>query len=109
MMEGAVQEVITRNREKIAELCRTHHVRRLSVFGSAVREDFNAETSDIDLLVEFEGDAETIPDYAGNYFDLMFALGELFAKKVDLLTDKYVRNPYLRRAIDADKVMLYAA
>jgi predicted nucleotidyltransferase len=62
-----MQSIITENREKIGELCRTHHVRLLSVFGSAVREDFDPERSDADLLVEFEPNSEqgffaNIPD-----------------------------------------------
>lgn len=45
--------MITLDREKIAAFCRQHHVRRLALFGSALREDFGPE-SDIDVLVEFE-------------------------------------------------------
>lgn len=41
------------NREKTAEICRAHHVRRLSVFGSAVRDDFDPQRSDVDFQVEF--------------------------------------------------------
>jgi hypothetical protein len=41
------------DREKIAAFCRAHHVRRLALFGSALRADFGPE-SDVDVLVEFE-------------------------------------------------------
>jgi predicted nucleotidyltransferase len=40
-------------KEQIADFCRRHHIRRLAIFGSALRSDFN-ESSDIDILVEFE-------------------------------------------------------
>ena len=56
-----MQPIITENREKIAELCRTHHVRRLSVFGSAVRDDFDSSNSDVDLLVEFQDLGQRFP------------------------------------------------
>lgn len=102
-----MQEIITENREKIAELCRAHHVRRLSVFGSAVREDFDPATSDVDLLVDFEALGEM--EYAPNYFDFLRHLDSLFGRKVDLVSDRYVRNPYFRREVDQDKVLLYAA
>jgi len=101
-----MQPIITENREKIAELCRAHHVRRLSVFGSAVRDDFDPERSDVDFLVEFEPFEAS---YARNFFSLLFSFDELFGREVDLLTDKYVRNPYLRKAIEEEKVTLYAA
>ena len=102
-----MQPIITENREKIIELCKSHHVRKLSAFGSAVREDFDPDKSDVDLLVEFESLGEL--EYAPNYFAFMQALDDLFGLEVDLVTDKAVRNPYLRRSIDANKVALYAA
>jgi len=43
-------------KERVADFCRRHHIRRLSLFGSVLREDFGPE-SDIDVLVEFEPDA----------------------------------------------------
>jgi len=102
-----MQPIITENREKIAELCRAHHVRRLSVFGSAVRDDFDPERSDVDFLVEFEPIGEM--SYARNYFSLLESFDSLFGRKVDLLSDHAVKNPYLRKSIEEDRVDLYAA
>ena len=101
-----MQPIITENREKIAELCRTHHVRRLSVFGSAVRDDFDPSSSDVDLLIEFDSVQE---GYAKNFFALLFSFDRLFGREVDLIIDSAIRNPYLRESIDSDKVTLYAA
>ena len=102
-----MQPIITENREKIAELCRTHHVRHLSVFGSAVRDDFDPARSDIDLLVEFHALGEL--EYAPNFFSLLRGFDSVFGRQVDLLTDYSIRNPYLRHSIELDKVSLYAA
>ena len=102
-----MQPIITENREKIAELCRRHHVRRLSVFGSAVRDDFDPERSDVDLLVDFDHLNEL--EYAPNWFSFLRSLDSLFGREVDLLTETQIKNPYLRRSIEADKVTLYAA
>ena len=102
-----MQPIITENRDKIIELCRQHHVRRLSVFGSAARDDFDPERSDVDLLVDFEPLDEMA--YAPNYFGLLRSFDSLFGRKVDLLTETSIKNPYLRRAIEGDKVALYAA
>ena len=46
-----MQQFITDRLPEIKELCRTHYVQRLSIFGSAVRDDFNPETSDVDVRV----------------------------------------------------------
>lgn len=93
--------------ERIAVICREHHVRRLSMFGSAVRKDFDAAHSDIDVVVEFED--VPVLGYATNYFALEESLVRLFHRPVDLLTDGSIRNPFLRKAIDRDRVLLYAA
>jgi predicted nucleotidyltransferase len=91
-------EQITISQEKIAEFCRRHHVRRLSLFGSALRDDFGPD-SDIDLLVEFE------PGAAVSLFDLggmQVELSELFARHVDLKTpgflSRYFRQDVLEQA-----------
>jgi predicted nucleotidyltransferase len=102
-----MQPIITENREKIAELCRQHHVRSLSVFGSAVRDDFDPTRSDVDLLVDFKPLSDL--DYAPNFFSLLRSFDRLFGRRVDMLTDPSIRNPYLRKSIESDKVSLYAA
>jgi len=102
-----VQAIITENREKIAELCRQHHVRRLSVFGSAVRDDFDPVRSDIDFLVDFES-SEHRRDFEVQGL-LQQKLAELLDRPIDLIREGTVRNPYIRQAIKTDKETLYAA
>jgi len=86
-------------KEKIAEFCKRNRIRKLSVFGSAVRDDFSPE-SDIDVLVEFEPDARVgLIRLAG----LEIELGEILGRKVDLNTpgflSKYFRDKVLSEAI----------
>ncbi len=102
-----MQPFITEKQAEIIELCRTHHVRRLSVFGSAVRDDFNPATSDVDLRIEFADD--TTSGTAANYFDLQDKLIEIFGRKVDIITSREIENPYLRKIIEDSQVTLYAA
>ena len=102
-----MQPIITENREKIAELCRNHHVRRLSVFGSAVRDDFDPTRSDVDLLVEFEA-SEDRRDFEVQSL-LREKLVALFDRTVDLIRAGTVRTPYIRAAIDTEQETLYAA
>ena len=102
-----MQPFLEEKREEIAELCRTHHVKRLAVFGSAVRDDFDPERSDVDLLVDFED--MPIEIYATNKWDLQEHLVSKLGRDVDLVTRKYVNNPYLLRRIAQDERDLYAA
>jgi len=86
-------------RENIAEFCRKHHIRRLSLFGSVLREDFRPE-SDVDVLVEFE------PGHVPGFIRLAsmeLELSELFGgRKVDINTaqclSRYFRDEVIRIA-----------
>ena len=102
-----MQELIERNREKIAELCRQHHVRSLSVFGSAVRDDFDPERSDVDFAVEF--DRLPFPESFDNRCKMKAELTALFCRPVDLIQVANVQNPYIRREIESQQENLYAA
>ena len=101
-----MQQIIIDNLEKIAELCRTHHVLRLSVFGSAVRDDFNLESSDVDFLVDFEPPGSF--RYARNFFGLQRSLSLLLNRDVDLVISHTVENPIILESIEEDKRLLYA-
>ena len=104
--ESAVQQQLKFPRGELARLCRRHHVRRLSLFGSAVRADFRPD-SDVDVLVEFE--PEQIPAL-GEMADMRAELSTLFGgRKVDLATSAILRNPFRRKAIEQDLETLYAA
>jgi len=86
-------------------LCRRNKVRTLYVFGSVLTDEFT-ESSDIDLIVEIDSDDPL--EYADNYFNLKFALEEIFKRQIDLLENKAIKNQYLRENIDKSKSLLYA-
>jgi uncharacterized protein len=105
--EPLVQTIIEKHRAKLAALCRGFQVRKLDLFGSAARDDFDAARSDFDFLVEFEPDA---PGPAlDRYFGFKEALEALLGRPVDLVSNGTVRNPYLRRSIERDQTPLYPA
>ncbi|AEP12713.1 nucleotidyltransferase family protein [Chloracidobacterium thermophilum] len=86
-------------KDQVAEFCRLHHIRRLAVFGSALRSDFN-ENSDIDILVEFE------PEHIPGLFGIARMERELSnllgGRKVDVRTpedlSRYFRQDVLNEA-----------
>lgn len=96
--------LIESNIKKIKALCKKHKVIRLFVFGSVLTDRFN-EGSDIDFVVDF--DRENIVDYFDNYFNLKYALEDLFKRKVDLLEEQTIRNPYLKKSVDQTKALIY--
>src|SRR5687768_13051456 len=98
--------LIENNREAISRLCRQHGVQRLEVFGSILRDDFDADHSDVDVLVEFN------PTFAAsfrNFLDLKESLEALFRRPVDLMELSAVRNRRLRRYIEQSKSPIYDA
>jgi len=101
-----MNSLIEIQREDIARLCRQYGVRRLEAFGSVLRADFDAERSDIDLLVEFEPQAAA--DF-GNFLDLKQALENLFQRPVDLLEPHTIGNRRLRHHINQGKASVYDA
>ncbi len=87
----------------VAALCREYRVKELLLFGSAARDDFRPEGSDIDLLYVFE------PDAAIGWFqlcDLQDKLAHLFGRKVDLVPKEGL-NPLIRDSVLADAKPLY--
>jgi predicted nucleotidyltransferase len=105
--EDIMQDFITSKREEIAELCRRHHVRRLAIFGSAVRDDFDPERSDVDVLVRF--DPIIFPKYLDHYSGLRQGLEALLGRDVDLLREGVIKNVYRLKSIQQDEKEIYAA
>lgn len=87
----------------IAKICTDLRVKRLDIVGSAARNDFRPETSDIDVLVEFEG----VDSLFDRYFELKIHLELLLGRQVDVIQDSAVRNPYVRKSLDQDRVRIY--
>jgi len=97
-------EIVMKNINQIQQLCKQYHVMRLFVFGSILTDKFN-QNSDIDFLVDF--DNVDLYEYADNYFDFKYSLQDLFQKKIDLLENKAITNPYLKKNIDNSKQLIY--
>lgn len=86
-------------------LCQDHEVKSLYAFGSSVNDKFDPSTSDIDFLVEID---EPDPVERGEkLISLWDKFEQFFHRKIDLLTDSSIRNPYLRKSIDSTKILIY--
>ena len=89
--------------DRLAEFSSRHHIRRLALFGSALREDFS-ESSDLDILIEFEPGCT--PGLA--FFTIEQELTQLLNRKVDLNTAEFL-SPYFRDEVLPEAVDLYVA
>ena len=88
--------------KSLEDFCLRHHVRKLSLFGSALTGRFGPD-SDVDLLVEFE------PGHVPGYFGLVgmeMELTEIVGRKADLRTPREL-SPYFRDHVVNDAAVLY--
>ena len=102
-----MDSLIERNLEEITRLCQRYQVRRLAVFGSILRGDFEPARSDADFLVEFE--PVPVALRMQNYLALQGALASLLSRPVDLIEDGAIRNPYILKSVAEQQKVLYAA
>ena len=92
---------ISLDQKRIAAFCRKHHIRRLSLFGSVLRDDFHPD-SDVDVLVEFE--PGHVPGLA--FFEIERELSEILERQVDLNTPGFL-SPYFRDQVLAEAEAQY--
>ncbi|HOE10893.1 MAG TPA: nucleotidyltransferase family protein [bacterium] len=91
--------------DALAEFCRKWRIRELSIFGSALRDDFGPE-SDLDFLVSFE------PGAKWSLLDIVDMKDELearYGRPVDLIEKEALRNPWRKREILGTRKVIYAA
>ena len=93
------------DKKKISEFCRRHHIRRLALFGSVLRDDFRPD-SDVDVLVEFEpGCVPGLIRLAGMEIELSAMVG----RKVDLRTPAEISRYFRERVLGTAEVQYNAA
>lgn len=92
--------------DKVYDICKKYAVKRLEVFGSSLRDDFDETHSDIDLFYEFDGNENLFVRFMG----LKRELENVFGRKVDLLKESQIQNPFLKnQIIQSPRKILYAA
>ncbi len=86
---------------ELVEFCQRHLIRKLSVFGSALRDDFSSN-SDVDILVEFEPDAHI------SFFDMVtmeMELTDMMGRKVDFRTPQELSRYFRQKVLDTAEVL----
>lgn len=104
-MAAVLAQPLIDHRDEIASLCRAFGVERLEVFGSAADGRFDPARSDFDFIATFSPEVQD--SIAHHYLGFAEALEQLLGRRVDLLTNQPIRNPYLRKAVEASRRDLY--
>lgn len=99
--------LISSRQAELEALCARYGVRRLDLFGSATRDDFDSERSDLDFLVIF--DRAPVGKRVEQYFGFRAALAALFQKDVDLVEDGVVTNRFVLESINESRTPVYVA
>ncbi len=86
-------------------ICKAHKVNKIYAFGSSLTDHFDPAKSDIDLVVEL--DIKDPIAYGEALLSFWDKLELLFNRKVDLLTEDSINNPYLRKSIESTKKLIY--
>ena len=100
-----IKDIISSRLIDFTSLCLEHKVKYLYAFGSSTTNSFDPEKSDIDLLVEI--DYNDPLERGEKLLSLWDKFEFFFHRKVDLLTDSSIKNPYLRKSIDSTKILIY--
>lgn len=99
--------IITNNLSQVQNICKTHYVKELYVFGSASRNEMK-EDSDVDFLYVMQDDIPEM-EYADIFFDMLWSFEALLGKKVDMVPEKYLRNRIFIEEVNNTKQIIYMA
>jgi len=100
-----IRNFLHKNVDAFKTLCLEHDLKYMYAFGSATNDSFDEQSSDIDLVVELN---EPDPVERGEkLLSLWDKLELIFDRKVDLITETSIHNPYLRKNIERNKILIY--
>jgi predicted nucleotidyltransferase len=99
-----MNSILTQNIQAIKQICKSHKVKKLYAFGSVCTDKFN-EKSDIDFIISFEN--RYFDNYVENFFELEDELKKLLNRKIDLVTQETIQNPYFIKVVNRTKTPIY--
>jgi len=100
-----LNSLIKERHSDFIDLCKQHKVSKLYAFGSSITEHFDPIKSDIDVVVDL--DINDPLEYGETLLSFWDNLETFFNRKVDLLTEDSINNPYLRKSIESTKKLIY--
>ena len=100
-----MQKSIERKLPKIKALFEKHHITRAYLFGSVLTDKFNRK-SDVDFLVSIDQTLDPV-ERGAHLWDLWYDLQDLTGRKVDLLTENSLKNPYFIEELNETKQLIY--
>lgn len=103
-LEPHVSQRIPASPTQIAEFCQRWKITEFALFGSVLRDDFRPD-SDIDILATFAAKPAATWD---DWMKMQKEIEALFGRKVDLVSKKYLKNPYRRHEILKTQKVIYA-
>ena len=106
-MDALFEKNLLENRDAVSELCRKLEVKSLRVFGSATGNIPLKTSSDLDFVVAFFNG--TTAGIADRFLSLAEELESVFRRRVDLLTERSLRNPVLRDTIQKESLPIFEA
>jgi uncharacterized protein len=107
-MMNALPPLVADRLDEVRAPCEKYRVKRLTLFGSAVKGTFDPEKSDLDFVVEFLPESNPLTR-GEQYLDLLVDLQRLFDRDVDLLVGASIDNPYFKQVIELTARELYDA
>lgn len=97
--------LIEANMNALRALCKKYKVRTLYAFGSILTPRFNDE-SDVDLSVNFYPEEDPLVS-GDNFINFYIALQDLFGRRIDLVDESVIKNPYFKEELEATKQLIY--
>ena len=97
--------ILKERHEEFIKICASHQVEKIYAFGSSITDHFDPAKSDIDLIIELAIQDPIV--YGETLLSLWNTLESFFNRKVDLLTEESIQNPYLRKSIESTKKLIY--
>jgi predicted nucleotidyltransferase len=99
-----MHSILTKNIKEIEQICRQHKVTKLYAFGSVCTDKFN-DNSDVDLIFSFK--ERYFDGYVDNFFELEAKLENLLKRKIDLVAEETLQNPYFISSVNKTKTVIY--
>ncbi|MDQ3280955.1 MAG: nucleotidyltransferase domain-containing protein [Acidobacteriota bacterium] len=104
----ALPQEIAQHLDAVRALCEKYSVKRLAIFGSAVKGTFDPATSDVDFVVEFQWHPDPL-ERGRRWLELWEELKNVFGRNIDLVVASTIDDPYIARSIETAHLDLYAA